>query len=242
MTYTIKQVKFAAILASILLIGSCNALENTIDGLSKTGQIIAGTENSLINYQKCPPAFVVDDLSMFNEYATKSTRDSQLQSKATAIISSNKCSYKNKSVTVDTVLDFTATLGPKGRLHHKDNPVYSYPFFVAITGRDGKIMAKQLFAASVSFEDGANEGNYTEKLRQVIPVKDADDGINYAVMIGFQLEEDQLNYNRALIKARKKAEAPPPIDPAALNPANLIEAPTSISIKENTSAPVALTP
>ena len=125
--------------------------------------------------------------------------------------SQSTCTYNDRSVTVDLKLAFDGNLGPKGRKTSKDKPFFSYPFFVAVTSPSGKILAKEIFAASMTYDAGQNEQIYFETLRQIIPTDNRSQGAGYKVMIGFQLAEKQLDYNRKIIEADRiaaeKAEA-----------------------------------
>ena len=50
------------------------------------------------------------------------------------------------------------------------------------------------------YKEGLDKANYTETIRQIIPVEGPKDGKEYAVMVGFQPEDNDLYFNRA--KAR----------------------------------------
>ena len=93
-------------------------------------------------------------------------------------------------------MDFAGTLGPQARAASGQKPFFSHPFFVAITSDNGDILAKEIFAASLTYPAGADSQTYTERLRQVIPIDNRDRGANYKVLVGFQLTPDQLAYNR----------------------------------------------
>ena len=61
------------------------------------------------------------------------------------------CRLASKSAIVDVRLIFQGKLGAKGRQTRTDKPFFSYPFFVAVTSPNGKIMAKEIFAASMTY-------------------------------------------------------------------------------------------
>ena len=74
---------------------------------------------------------------------------------------------------------------------------FSYPYFVAVTDEDGKILAKEIFAASVSYSSEQETIKQIETINQLLPkTRDASD---YTVLLGFQLNEEQLIYNRTQI-------------------------------------------
>ena len=159
----------------------------------------------------CPTVQIVSDLGTLNEFPPKnSMKASNLISSVKMNEANSTCSFNDRSVTVDLKLAFEGMLGPKGRSSAKEKPFFSYPFFVAVTSSSGKILAKEIFAASMTYEAGQNEQLYFETLRQIIPADTQAQGASYKVMVGFQLTKDQLNYNRKLIEeeriAAEKAE------------------------------------
>jgi hypothetical protein len=111
----------------------------------------------------------------------------------------SKCVYGSQSVTVDIKLSFEGTAGANGPAG-----TASYPFFVAVTGPGGNILAKEVFAASMDYSRGPNQ-TYFESMRQIIPVPSKTAGEQFKVLAGFQLSDDQLAYNRALIAATERA-------------------------------------
>ena len=165
-----------------------------------------GSENFVIN-DTCPGVEVVDELGMVAEFTDPNTQTpANLISKANIAKIQNSCSYSENSVTIDLRMDVNgergaASTGPAS---------FSYPFFVAVTSANGQILAKEIFAAPLSYAAGEVTQNYSEKLRQIIPVEEYDRGTNYKVLVGFQLTPDQLAYNRQIIaeeQLRRDAQA-----------------------------------
>lgn len=154
----------------------------------------------------CPTVQIVSDLGTLNEFPPKnSMKSSNLISSVKMNEANSTCSYNDRSVTVDLKLAFEGKLGPKGRSSASEKPFFSYPFFVAVTSSSGKILAKEIFAASMTYEAGQNEQLYFETLRQIIPADTQAQGASYKVMVGFQLTQDQLKYNRKLIEEERIA-------------------------------------
>lgn len=197
MTYAMKM-KYLIYLFPLLL-GACSTVNEAYYQMQKSAQGLADPPQTLIDYDRCPAAFVVDELAYFSDYAGASTVPS-LKSRAYMRTSNQTCIYDDKSVSVDVTLDFYGELGAKGRSRASDDPLYTYPFFVAITDRGGKIMAKQIFAATIHYPSGGDAGHYSETIRQIIPVPSKAKGRDYAVMAGFQLSDQQLAENRARLK------------------------------------------
>jgi len=154
----------------------------------------------------CPSIQIVEDLGRLYEFnAGQSMKSSNLVSSVKMEEANSTCSYGNRSVTVDLKLAFDGELGPKGRRTASEKPFFTYPFFVAVTSDSGKILAKEIFAASMTYDKGQDEQLYFETLRQIIPADSRTQGARYKIMVGFQLAEKQLAYNRTLIEAETLA-------------------------------------
>ena len=206
MSTKIKQLRHLA-LASLLLLPACETIENTYDTITYNTQNLISTEQDIINYQKCPTVTVAEDLSMLHQFSPAELQtDNNLQSKTTLTITKDTCSYNNKAVTIDLTLQFNGMLGPKGRINTNDAPLHSHPFFVAITNSNGSILAKQIFAATLTYPQGQNTATYTESLRQIIPIKNRDSAKKYTIITGFQLSDEALTYNREHLKQQRTDE------------------------------------
>jgi len=154
----------------------------------------------------CPEVQIVDELNMLSEFSAGNTMTlPNLVSTVSVSEAQSTCAYNDRSVTVDLKLSFDGKLGPKGRRSTTEKPFFSYPFFVAVTNANGKILAKEIFAASMTYNLNQDEQLYFETLRQIIPVDTRIQGSRYNVMVGFQLTESQLKYNRQLIQAQETA-------------------------------------
>ena len=70
----------------------------------------------------------------------------------------------------------------------------------------GKILAKEVFSASMIYAQGEDYKSYKETLRQIIPLNDTKQGKKYKVLVGFQLSQEQLNYNRQILEQQQLAE------------------------------------
>lgn len=203
-----RSLPLALILCACLALSACSTLQNGLGGLERTADIITGGNEKLINHNQCPDVEISEELSQLYQFTGKSDvkkgiipDEKTLKSKTKIDLQSDYCSYENKAVTVDIALNFTGELGPHGRLTKTDDPLYSYPFFVAILDNFGKIIAKQIFTANLHYMNEGEETSYHETIRQIIPVDKASDGHKFNIVIGFQLSEEQLAYNRALMKA-----------------------------------------
>lgn len=203
-----------------------------------------------VTNSECPQVEIVNELSVLSDFTNISRpNEDNLITRVFLQPQSYSCDFRGKSVTVDLQMGFQAMLGPRGRVRASDKPFFSFPFFVAVTSPSGNILAKEVFGASVTFEAGEDQHQYVEKLRQIIPISSRESGKNHKVLIGFQLTQDQLNYNRKVIAAdaaRQKEEAKQakkaqimlaPEESSSAGPTG----PASIPAAPETGAPVNLT-
>ena len=70
------------------------------------------------------------------------------------------------------------------------------PYFVAIIS-EGRVIGKEVFDLAIPFTDGTRKLSVKEKVAHIdIPVAPGKTAEDYSVTIGFQLTEEQVNYNR----------------------------------------------
>ena len=70
------------------------------------------------------------------------------------------------------------------------------PYFVAIIA-DGRVIGKEVFTMAIPFANGKRRLSVKERIARIdIPVADGKTADDYSVTIGFQLTEEQVNYNR----------------------------------------------
>lgn len=212
-----KHLRYVALTLCALMVAGCQ----TLDGVAKDFESIqmpswgsskpTHSAENLVYSGGCPSVEAVGELKTLSEFTTAADQnDYNLISKIEIIETHSTCSYDERSVTIDLHMDFLGTLGPQGRTATTQTPFFSYPFFVAVTSHSGKILAKEVFAASLTYDPGEMNRGYTEKLRQIIPIESKDRGSRYKVLVGFQLTPDQLSYNRRIMaeeKLRRDTEA-----------------------------------
>lgn len=208
-------------------ITGCSTVDSTIDGLSNmemptlfsskgTDKETGETEQiQPVVPDNCPSATLVKDLAFITQFEEGATPSDSSKVSAVDISRLNSsCVYKDGSVDVELYITFDGSIGPKGRMRPTDEAFFSYPYFVAVTNDSNEIISKDVFALSFSYEKNQIEQSYSEKITQTIPVETEDDGENYNVLIGFQLTQDELAYNREQLM-EKAAEKETIADPAA---------------------------
>jgi len=184
---------------------------------------------SLIYDGHCPSVEVVNELRDLYEFTNRNEPQQQnMISRATIAKIETACQNSENAVTVDLKMAFEGTLGPRGRSSTQEKPFFSYPFFVAVTSANGRILAKEIFAANITYEAGKDYQTYYENMRQIIPIEARDSGNRYKILVGFQLGPDQLTYNRAKMTSKPALLEGNEIQPAQRVSGGTSDAPTSI--------------
>lgn len=146
----------------------------------------------------CPNVRIVNDLNKVHQFVDNATASRANETSSVQMQGvDTKCQIVKGNIAIDMNIAFTGEVGPKGRARRDDKPSFAYPYFIAITNNQGSIIGKEVFALSMNYNSGDNSQTRTEQVRQMIPMRDKDYR-NYKVMIGFQLSDQELAYNRAL--------------------------------------------
>lgn len=114
------------------------------------------------------------------------------------------CRYTDDiPLAAEIEIDFAYGKGPKA-----DADSHVYPYFVAVTRRNGKVLAKETFASQGEFR-GQQVAGKTELVNRIsIPRADGSiSGVNFEVVVGFDLSPEQLEFNRAGKRFRLDAGA-----------------------------------
>ncbi|MCB9991088.1 MAG: hypothetical protein H6867_06875 [Rhodospirillales bacterium] len=148
----------------------------------------------------CPPISIVDDLGELHQFTNPDHPSPE--SRISSIVFENiaaECVYNEQNLVIEFTLTFEGKLGPRARIWSSDSPSFAYPYFIALTAPNGTVAAKEIFAATVTYDKDSDTTIYKDSLRQIIPVAGQyKDG--HEILIGFQLNEGELAYNRALHK------------------------------------------
>lgn len=157
-------------------------------------------ENTMTaSVESCPPVTVIEELKALHQFSNPDRPSPQTKISEVAVGGlQTGCTYTGNNVAVELDLTFTGKLGPAGRMATSDQPSFAYPYFIAITTPNGNILAKEVFAATVTYEQGKDTVIHQEHLRQIIPLSGEYD-TEHSLLIGFQLSEGELAYNRSVM-------------------------------------------
>lgn len=194
---------------SVTTLGACETMEGLKRDLSNVGQSVSTKVDSLkaddttpastiVNDGGCPPISVDPQLSTMSEFydPDKPTAGTEV---STINLSGTKsaCNIDGEYLEVQIELSFDGELGPKAKRKSGDRPFFAYPYFIAVTDKDDNELAKELFAASVTYESNQEKIQLVETIRQRLPLEDNGSLPAYQIKIGFQLSDEQLFHNAA---------------------------------------------
>lgn len=208
--------------------------------LMDDGSVHTGAENA-----ECPKIEVVRELSMVHQFIEEpSTAPEDRISSIEIKNVRNKCKTNGSNIIVDLDIDFEGHIGPQARSWNTEKPSFAYPYFIAVTTPEGNINAKEVFALTVSYGKGEETIMQTEHLRQLIPADGAVYGNAHALLLGFQLTDRELSYNRALLGLKDPyavADAQPPAEEKK-KPVKKKAPPKPTKAPEKPAEPVAAAP
>lgn len=146
------------------------------------------------NAGPCPTIGVLNDASRVVEFAEGQERYASVAWTAEFWGVRGLCRYiGDDPIVMNLEATFGAGRGPAAR-----GDRHTYRYWVAVTRRDRLPLAKQYFEVTVDF-DGADRERVTHVVeRIVIPRANGNvSGANFEVLVGFDLNDQQLAYNRA---------------------------------------------
>jgi hypothetical protein len=138
----------------------------------------------------CPSATTVPDLQTIARLAPGGT-DEDVQTAGRIASVSSTCGKDDAGVATYLTIEFSALrTGPN--IKHID-----LPYFVAIADSTGNILGKQQFNFGLDFPANAPTMRSTETVTAHLPLKNPQLGNVYTVIVGFQLDKNQVDFNRA---------------------------------------------
>ena len=142
----------------------------------------------------CPRVSVLSDaakLVVFRPGPGRDLIDVEFEAEITPL--GGGCNYVDRDRVIEMRLELriAALRGPAA-----GGPTVELPYFVAIVGPGQAILAKQVFASPIEFEENRRRAGALEQTDQTIPLQEGQTGADYEVLIGFQLSAAQLDYNR----------------------------------------------
>ncbi len=186
---------FAPLITSLFAIAALSACSTTK---------IAETFDTRQNAGPCPPMGSIYDVSRYVSFAN-SQSETYDNIAFTGEITDVRllCRYADDDPLIAQV-DIDFAFG-KGNAATSNSHVY--PYFVAVTRRNGKVLHKEEFAVEANFGGGVVTGATETIGRITIPrVDESISGANFEILVGFSLTPEQLAFNRAGKRFRLDAQ------------------------------------
>lgn len=146
--------------------------------------------------EECPDVGLVPELTRMTKFkdGTGRTVDDIQYDLVVQSTSKPVCREKDRRVFVTLQIAFAAQ-----RLRAEAGGRIEFSYFVAIQHRvTREIIAKEVFPVGVAWPQGRTSAVLEEELEQVtIPIRKDEKPVYYAILVGLQLTEEQLAYNRA---------------------------------------------
>ena len=163
----------------------------------------------------CPAVLFAQDLGTVSRYTGERREPQNLQFRAEMRDIGGDCQIRRSSVDLRTNFSIVGERGSNDHSGPNGAPIQQVdlPYFVAILDQSGAIIWKQEFATRLDFGDDRRAGTM-EQTDLHIPLRKDDLASNYRVLIGFQLTEADVEWNRRDREALDpRPPAPPPIAP-----------------------------
>lgn len=170
-----------AILAAGLLLSACgsNPVTRALDSRQNAGP--------------CPPVSILYDASRIVELEGDNPNYNNITYTGEMTDVELFCRYiDDQPLRAEIELDFAFGKGPKATSNR-----HTYTYWVAVTRRSSKVLAKQYFTVDANFAGSKVAGRQEVIQDIIIPrVDETISGANFEVVVGFELTDDQLTFNR----------------------------------------------
>ncbi|WP_233355748.1 hypothetical protein [Henriciella litoralis] len=170
-----------AVLAAGLMLAACgsNPLSRALDTRQNAGP--------------CPPVAALYDASRIVEMGAEGITYDKIAYTGEITGVNMVCRYiDDQPLRAEVEVDFAFGKGPMATANS-----HTYQYWVAVTRRNSKVLAKQYFTVDADFSKGIVDGR--REIIQDIIIPRADEtisGANFEVIVGFDLTDEQLAFNR----------------------------------------------
>jgi len=175
--------RFPALFAAALLLGACSTQSN-VSAVFDTRQ----------NAGPCPSTGSIYGAERIIEFAGDNTNSYKDISYTGEIVGVELfCRYADGDpILAEVEIDFAFGKGPQATADEHD-----YTYFVAVTRRNRGVLEKSRFAVRADFK-GERVTGVRESINSIrIPrVDETISGANFEILVGFELTDDQLQFNR----------------------------------------------
>ncbi len=161
----------------------------------------AGCATNEAELQPCPSALVVQpaaDVTQFLPGPGRDLTDVIVEAKIQGVDGECEVSIERDGsgeVLVDMTVLFEANRGPANQTRSAQ-----LSYFVALVDQGQNILKKPVFDAEVAFPANGNRVRFADNIAVDIPLAVGEQAASYNILVGFQLTEDEVLYNRSQIR------------------------------------------
>ena len=153
----------------------------------------------------CPFVKVLYDASRYQEFAgAESSANVGFTGEIEGVTA--ECAYKdNDPIKVQVAINFQLGRGPKAQGSEK-----AYGYWIAVTERNARILAKENFTIVGKFSGGEDRVGVVDTIKDiVIPrARNTVSGSNFEILVGFDVTPEMAEFNRLGKRFRVNAVAP----------------------------------
>jgi hypothetical protein len=169
------------LLAAGLALGGCDSLGKALGFGEDTALEIGPT---------CPRVAVGDDVDYVARFDGKGSLRQNLLYAVKMDVPNGVCFLNEDSIDVEMRVPIRIERGPA-----MEDREINFEYWVAIARTDKTILARQSYQAGMELK--LDEiGHITDEFDQTIPIKPGENGNNFVIIVGLELTEEELDYNR----------------------------------------------
>jgi hypothetical protein len=140
----------------------------------------------------CPRASIINDGASVTRFRDGPGRDlTDVTMQAEIVDIAVECDYDRRGVDVALQVAIAATRGPADRSRAAD-----FDYFVAVADPQRNILAKEVFRVQFKFAPNEQRVGTVDEIEPRIPLKSRADGVEYQIIVGFQLTPEEIEWNR----------------------------------------------
>ena len=141
----------------------------------------------------CPRASIISDGATVTRFREGTGRDlTDVVVKGELVDVAVDCNYDRRGVDVALQVAIAATRGPADRTRVAD-----FEYFVAVADAQRNILAKEVFQVRFQFPPNQQRVGTVDEIEPRIPLKSRDQGVDYQIIVGFQLTPEEIDWNRS---------------------------------------------
>ncbi len=134
---------------------------------------------------------IVPQLAQASQFGDNGSGYSDVAYTASLSGIASHCTFEGHGISIDANFRLMAQQGPLGH-----GGTLDFPYFVAIVDPAGTVLAKSVFSTPLTLTPTQARIGSKESVHDYIPLEDKTAAGDYSVVIGFQLDDRQVQFNR----------------------------------------------